>query len=71
MSRTFAAINTSESGLPRFSGGVRDDFMPRQYLRAVIEWWRDNGSAILDPANVLVWAWDARPWPECPNFAWE
>ncbi|TPE52585.1 baseplate multidomain protein megatron [Amaricoccus solimangrovi] len=67
----FAAINTSESGLPRFSGGVRDDFMPRQYLRALIEWWRDNGAAILDPANVLVWAWDARPWPEFPNFASE
>lgn len=67
----FAAINTSESGLPHFSGGVRDDFMPRQYLRALLEWWRDNGAAILDPGDVLVWAWDARPWPEFPNFASE
>ncbi|MBP7001723.1 glycoside hydrolase TIM-barrel-like domain-containing protein [Amaricoccus sp.] len=65
----FSAVNTSESGLPWFSAGLRDDFIARQYLRALLEWWRDNGADLLDPADVLVWAWDARPWPEFPTLA--
>jgi hypothetical protein len=65
----FSAINTSESGLPWFSGGLRDDFIARQYLRATLEWWRDNGGDLIDPGDILVWAWDARPWPEFPSYA--
>ena len=30
---------------------------------------RDNGGDLIDPGDVLVWAWDARPWPEFPTFA--
>lgn len=62
----FYAPKSSESFLPWFSVGVRDDFMQRQYLRASLEWWRDNGGSIVDVDNVQVWCWDARPWPEFP-----
>ncbi len=58
---------SSESHLPHFSNGIRDDFMQRQYLRAMCEWWRDNGGACVDSADMLVWSWDARPWPEFPR----
>lgn len=65
----FLDPKSSESTLPHFSRGVRDDFMARQYIRATIEWWRDNGTGVVDPADILVWAWDARPWPEFPAHA--
>lgn len=65
----FSAVNTSESGLPHFSAGVRDDFIARQYLWATLEWWRDNGGELIGLDDILVWSWDARPWPEFPTFA--
>ncbi|WP_227271248.1 baseplate multidomain protein megatron [Roseobacter weihaiensis] len=58
---------SSEGGLPYFSTGIRDDFMQRQFIRASLEWWRDNGAGVLDIADAQVWCWDARPWPEFPN----
>lgn len=58
---------SSESFLPHFSSGNRDDFMQRQYIRAMIEWWRDNGGSIVSDDNMMVWAWDSRPWPEFPQ----
>ncbi|MEM7722483.1 MAG: glycoside hydrolase/phage tail family protein [Pseudomonadota bacterium] len=63
----FVARNSSESFLPWFSSGIRDDFMQRQFIRASMEWWRDNGGSVLDPANIQIWCWDARPWPEFPR----
>lgn len=62
----FFAKGSSESALPYYSDGVRDDFMSRQFLRATLEWWRDNGGAIVSIDNIQVWSWDARPWPEFP-----
>lgn len=59
---------SSESFLPYFSSGRRDDFIQRQFIRASIEWWTDNGAGIVDPADILIWAWDARPWPEFPRL---
>lgn len=63
----FAAANSSEGALPWFSSGIRDDFMQRQFLRAALEWWRDNGGTAVDVDNVQIWCWDARPWPEFPR----
>ncbi|PYG32422.1 baseplate multidomain protein megatron [Pelagimonas varians] len=63
----FYAAKSSESALPHFSSGVRDDFMQRQFLRASLEWWRDNGAGVVDIGDVQIWAWDARPWPEFPQ----
>lgn len=50
----FVDPKSSESFLPHFSAGVRDDFMQRQYLRATLEWWRDNGVGVVDPADIQV-----------------
>jgi len=63
----FSSQDSSEGALPHFSSGIRDDFMQRQFLRASLEWWRDNGSDAVDVDNVQIWCWDARPWPEFPR----
>ncbi|MEL6587022.1 MAG: glycoside hydrolase/phage tail family protein [Pseudomonadota bacterium] len=58
---------STESFFPHHSSGVRDDFAQRQYLRAMLEWWRDNGGDCVDVSNMFAWSWDARPWPEFPR----
>lgn len=63
----FTARLSSESALPYHSAGIRDDFISRQFLRAHLEWWAVHGGAIVDVANIQVWCWDCRPWPEFPN----
>lgn len=65
----FFSPKSSESFLPHFSTGVRDDYQARQYLRAMIDYWTANGAGIVAPGDMLVWSWDARPFPEFPNFA--
>lgn len=57
---------SSESALPYFSTGRRDDLIQRRYLEAMFQYWRDNGGTMVDPANMFVWTWDARPYPEFP-----
>lgn len=63
----FVARFSSEGSLPYFSAGIRDDYMQRQFLRATLEWWRDNGAGVVAPDDIQVWCWDARPWPEFPT----
>ncbi len=72
----FLDPKSSESALPRFSNGQRDDFMQMQYLRAYSELFEDPdwnpvssvyGASMVDADRMYVWAWDARPWPEFPN----
>ena len=72
----FLDPKSSESGLPRYSDGSRDDLIQMQYLRAVAMHFgeEDNNplSAIyagpmVDMALSHVWAWDARPFPAFPN----
>jgi hypothetical protein len=71
----FLDPKSSESMLPHFSDGRRDDLMPMQYLRAVYRHWRapaNNpvsavyGRPMVDLSRAHVWAWDARPWPAFP-----
>ncbi len=57
---------SSESAVPYFSNGKRDDLIQRRYLEAMYQFWRDNGGAMLDTADMFVWTWDARPYPEFP-----
>ncbi|MFK7754230.1 MAG: glycoside hydrolase TIM-barrel-like domain-containing protein [Sedimentitalea sp.] len=72
----FVDPKSSESSLPHFSTGQRDDLMQIQYLRAVLGHWakpENNplseiyGGAMVDLTNAYVWAWDARPFPAFPN----
>lgn len=72
----FLDSKSSESSLPRYSNGLRDDLIQRRYLEAVLGHWRQVGNnpvsevydaPMLDLANAYVWAWDARPFPAFPN----
>jgi hypothetical protein len=72
----FLDAKSSESALPHYSTGQRDDYMQMQYLRAVLGYWGDEtvnpvsveyGGPMLDMSNAYVWAWDARPYPHFPG----
>ncbi len=70
---------SSESALPYYSAGVRDDAIQRQYLAAHLEYWNAPGphnpvseiygGTMVDTARMYVWAWDARPWPAWPGLS--
>lgn len=77
----FIDPKSSESLAPYFSRATRDDFIQRRYLQALHQFWDpanpayvagDNplstvyGAPMVDPANIYVWTWDARPWPDFP-----
>ncbi len=65
---------SSESALPHFSAGLRDDAMQAAALAALAGYWGDParnpvgeyGGPMLDMSRAHVWAWDARPWPAFP-----
>ncbi len=72
----FLDPKSSESDIPRFSNGRRDDLVQAQYLRAVMDYWAEEGrnpqstryeGPMLDMSRAHAWAWDARPWPAFPN----
>jgi hypothetical protein len=71
----FLDPKSSESRLPHYSDGRRDDLIQMQYLRAMYRHWRDPaknpvstryGGPMVDLARAHVWAWDTRPWPAFP-----
>ncbi|MTH77212.1 baseplate multidomain protein megatron [Paracoccus aestuariivivens] len=70
---------SSESSLPHFSTGRRDDLMQAAYVRAMTEFWSDaennpvraafgrmEAGRMIDMDRAHVWCWDARPFPEFP-----
>lgn len=72
----FVDTKSSESGLPRFSSGRRDDLIQMQYYRAYGQFFANpanNPMSILylapmvDMSRAHAWAWDARPFPEFPT----
>ncbi|MEM5468553.1 baseplate multidomain protein megatron [Celeribacter marinus] len=72
----FLDPKSSESDLPAYSNGRRDDFIQLQYLRAQTQYWNDPdnnpvsdvyGGPMIDMDRAYVWAWDARPFPAFPN----
>ncbi|MEM7525136.1 MAG: glycoside hydrolase TIM-barrel-like domain-containing protein, partial [Pseudomonadota bacterium] len=72
----FVDPKSSENALPRFSRGVRDDFMQQRYLQAALTHWEapENnpvsplyGERMVDLNQVFLWTWDSRPWPDYPN----
>ncbi len=71
----FVDPKSSESHVPWFSSGLRDDFIQMQYLRATYQFWEDGennpvsalyGAPMVDVSHAHVWAWDARPYPDFP-----
>ena len=77
----FIDPKSSESFLPYYSRGTRDDYMQRCYLQAFHEAFNpadDNyiaganptsavyGGLMLDLAHIHVYCWDARPYPAFP-----
>lgn len=72
----FVDAKSSESSLPRFSDGRRDDLIQMQYLAAQSSYWSNPANnplstvydgPMVDVARAHVWAWDARPYPAFPN----
>ena len=74
----FLDPKSSESFLPRYSNGLRDDLMQMQYLRAFLRHYEAVGAnpvsdvyggKMVDMSRAHVWAWDARPFPYFPANA--
>lgn len=66
---------SSESAVPFFSRGWRDEAVQRAYLEAVLTHWSDParnpvspvyGGPMLDLSECAAWTWDARPYPQFP-----
>jgi hypothetical protein len=73
----FPDPKSSENSLPYFSNGGRSDLAQSRFLAAHLEHWSATGGAanplsdvyggpMLDPADICIWAWDARPFPAFP-----
>lgn len=71
----FVDPKSSESALPYFSNGDRDDLIQRRVLEAHLAFWSNAANnpasavyhaAMVDTANIYVWCWDARPYPFFP-----
>ena len=72
----FLDPKSSESRLPYYSNGLRDDFIQMQYLRAMHRHFASleanpvsevYGGRMVDMGRAHVWAWDARPFPAFPQ----
>ncbi len=72
----FIDEKSSESLLPAFSDGKRDELIQFQYLKAVSDYWTapENNPVsevydgpMIDMDHAYVWAWDMRPYPQFPN----
>lgn len=72
----FIDPKSSESFMPYYSNGSRDDLIQRRYIEAHLNYWStssdDNpvssvyGDFMIDPDHIHVWTWDARPFPDFP-----
>ena len=72
---TFYDPKSSESAVPNYSNGMRDELIQKQFLRAQLAYWQgarnpvhpDTEIQMLDMSRAHIWAWDARPYPVYPN----
>lgn len=71
----FPDPKSSESGLPPFSNGVRDDVEQFLALEATLSYWEQNNpyslvyqGSMMDVSRTHIWAWDARPYPHFPSL---
>ncbi|MBY6055375.1 glycoside hydrolase/phage tail family protein [Leisingera daeponensis] len=72
---------SSESAVPFFSRGWRDDAMQRAYIEATLDYWAQSANnpdsavyaaPMVDLSEASLWTWDARPYPTFPALtdAW-
>ncbi|MEM1344686.1 MAG: glycoside hydrolase TIM-barrel-like domain-containing protein, partial [Pseudomonadota bacterium] len=75
MPNLFYDPKSSESALPPYSSGARDDYIQKRYLQAKIGWYTQAvnnpvsplyGDAMIPAGRIYVWTWDARPFPDFP-----
>jgi hypothetical protein len=79
---SFPDAKSSESGLPYFSNGSRDDLIQRRHLQAVLgaldPAFGDGalnpvssvyGGRMIAPDAIHLWTWDARPYPVFPALS--
>ena len=68
---------SSESFVPYFSRGYRDDAIQRAYIEASLTFWADPannltsgvyGAPMVTINECAVWTWDARPYPFFPEL---
>ncbi|MBS8258754.1 hypothetical protein DYI23_00860 [Roseibium polysiphoniae] len=79
----FVDPKSSESALPHFSDGTRDDLIQRRALEAALSFYDPAdpdfetgqnpispvyGGRMVDSANIHLWTWDARPYPAFPSY---
>ncbi|MDZ4759648.1 MAG: glycoside hydrolase/phage tail family protein, partial [Alphaproteobacteria bacterium] len=66
---------SSESALPHYSDGSRDDLVQRRSIEAFLGFWADDANnplsedydgRMVPDDGAAVWAWDARPYPAFP-----
>ena len=69
----FIDPKSSESALPPFSSGARDDLGQRRTLEAVLAHFGDSANNPVSPVHggpmvtgMSAWCWDARPFPDFP-----
>lgn len=70
----FVDPKSSESLLPYYSLGNRDDAIQRRYIEALYHYWNNNnptggmyGGPMLAMGELAIWCWDARPYPAFPG----
>jgi hypothetical protein len=72
----FVDPKSSESSLPYYSLGVRDDMAQRSFLEASLSFWENDANnpqssvysgRMLDKSRTSIWSWDARPFPDFPG----
>jgi GTA TIM-barrel-like domain/Putative phage tail protein len=78
----FSDPKSSESAVPHFSSGARDDTMLARFVSTLMEYWLAAGAhnpvsalygaPMVSAADIHIWAWDARPFPAFParNDVW-
>jgi hypothetical protein len=79
----FTDPKSAENASPHFSSGLRDDLVQARGLEAIISGLDParagfdparnpvhpvSGIRMVDPANIFVWTWDARPFPAFPDL---
>lgn len=73
----FVDPKSSESHLPYYSTGRRDDAIQQSYILAVFDYWQENDNnphseiydgRMVDKDRLYAWTWDARPYPQFPRL---